>query len=269
MPIITLTTDLGLQDHYVAVVKGAILSGTPDATIVDVSHLVTPFDHAQAAFILRHAYKAFPKGSIHIIGVNPDADRRTLHLVVRHDGHFFIGADTGVFHLLFEGQPQDAFEITMKLDSDLPGFAIRTVFAQAACHLARGGTPEVIGRRVEAVREQRALHPAVDDSAIRGQVVHVDGYGNAVTNIKRELFERAGRSRPFRISLGRSRNDIERIDKTYGDVPVGERVAIFGMEGYLELAVNKGVEGSGGGLARLFSIRVNDPVRVEFSDRER
>lgn len=263
MAIITLTTDMGLRDHYVAAVKGAILSQHPEAVIVDVSHSITPFDNAQAAFVLRNAYPEFPRGTIHIIGVNPEADGQTAHLVVRHDGHYFVGADNGIFPLLFDGKPHEAFELTIKLDTDHLAFPTKNIFVKAACHIARGGTPEVIGRKVTAVREQIGFRPVVTGDAIKGAVIHIDGYGNVVTNITRPQYDEVIKGRPFRISFGRAMHDITQLNNTYTDVPPGERVAFFGATGYLEIAVNKGVAGAGGGAAQLLGLRVADAVRVE------
>jgi S-adenosylmethionine hydrolase len=269
MAIITLTTDLGLKDHYVATVKGAILSQLADATIVDVTHLITPFNTAQAAFVVKQAYPAFPRGTIHIIGVNPEADGLTPHLVVRHDGHYFIGADNGVFSLIFEGRPQEAFELTMKLDDDHITFPTRSVFVKAACHLARGGMPDIIGRKVVAINDMIGFRPATDPTSIRGKVVHIDTYGNLVTNVRRQLFDEIGRGRTFSIDFGSREDLITVLSNTYSDVPIGERVAFFGDSGLLEIAVNKGVEGSGGGAARLFGVHANDPVRIDFTERSR
>ncbi len=267
MAIITLTTDMGLKDHYVATVKGAIWTQFPEARIVDISHGIKPFDNGQAAFVLRQAYPEFPRGTIHIIGVNPEADGQTPHLVVRHDGHFFVGADNGIFSLLFDGPPHEAFEITMKLDSDHVAFPTRSVFVKVACHLARGGTMDVIGRKVVHVRELIGFQPAVDPVSIRGKVLYIDSYGNLVTNVRKPLFDEIGKGRPFRIGFGVSADDITKLHATYGDVPHGERMAFFNATGLLEIAVNKGVEGSGGGAARLFGVEYGDTVRVEFGDR--
>ncbi len=267
MAIITLTTDMGARDHYVAVVKGSILSQEPGVTIIDITHEVKPFHTAMAAYVLRNAYRAFPKGSIHIVGVNPEADRFTAHVVVRHDGHFFIGADNGIFPLMLESPPEGVWEITMKLDEDHAAFPVRSVFAKAACHLARGGTPDTIGRPLKALRELFQLTPTVSQNAIVGRVVHVDHYGNVMTNVNRALFEELHKGRPFRIHFGHSADDLHRIHKTYGDVHNGQCLAFFNASGHLEIAVNKGVEGSGGGAARLLGLEVEDAVRIEFSER--
>jgi len=265
MPIITLTTDMGLRDHYVAAVKGAILTQMADATIVDISHQITPFDNMHAAFTLRNAWSEFPLGSIHIIGVNSEADGHTPHLAVRHMGHYFIGADNGIFALLFDGKPNEAFELTIMSDSDHVAFPIKSVFVKAACHLARGGTPESIGRKVTNTREQLSFRPSVLNDAIKGAVIHIDSYGNVVTNITRAHFSGLVKAHTFRITFGRTMHDITTISNTYGDVPAGERVAFFGATGFLEIAVNKGVAGGGGGAAQLLGLRVADPVRVEIT----
>lgn len=265
MAIITLLSDMGTSDHYVAAVKGAILSQLPGTTIVDISHHIAPFNNMHAAFVLRNAWPEFPEGTVHVIGVNPEADRDTAHLAVRHGGHFFIGADNGIFALLFEGKPMEAFELTVKPDHGNLTFPNKYVFVKAACHLARGGTVEMLGRRTDRIREQVGIRPVVMDDTIKGEVVHVDHYGNVVTNITKPLFDSLVRGRPFRISFGRSADDILKVHTTYSDVPQGERVAFFGDSGHLEIAVNKGVTGSGGGAAQLLGLRVTDTVRLELS----
>ncbi|MDX9749820.1 MAG: SAM-dependent chlorinase/fluorinase [Flavobacteriales bacterium] len=267
MAIITLISDMGTKDHYVAAVHGAIISQCPEARIVDISHAITPFSNAQAAFVLRNAYPEFPRGTIHIIGVNPDTDGKTPHLVVRHDGHYFVGADNGIFSLLFDGRPHEAFELTMKLDDDHATFPTKSVLVKAACHIARGGTPDVIGRKTVQIREQIGFRPAVDANSIRGKVLYVDSYGNLMTNIPEQLFGEVGKGRPFRITFGRTDDDITRIGKGYADAAPGDPVAFFSVNGHLEVAINKGATGVGGGAAQLFGVREEDPVRVDFGPR--
>jgi S-adenosylmethionine hydrolase len=255
---------MGLKDHYVAVVKGAIYSQVPDARIVDVSHSITPFDNAQAAFVLRHAYPEFPRGTVHLIGVNPEATGNSPHVIVRHDGHYFIGADNGIFPMIFDGMPHEAFELTMKLEEDHATFPLKNVFVKAAAFLLQGGTPEVIGRKTVNLRSMMGIRPASDAQSIRGTVIYIDSYGNVVTNVHRSLFQDLVKGQPFKITFGRSSYDIHVVSKQYSDVPQGERLAFFGSTGNLEIAVNKGVEGMGGGAAGLLGIHVNDPIRVEL-----
>ena len=105
MAIITLTSDWGLKDHYAGAVKGAILSKMPGARIVDISHQIPSFEIEQAAFVLKNAYSNFPKGSVHILGINTEESDKYAHTVVEVDGHFFIGTDNGIFSLLFDKKP--------------------------------------------------------------------------------------------------------------------------------------------------------------------
>ncbi len=264
MAIITLISDMGTRDHYVAAVKGAIHTQLENAVIVDISHSIAPFNNMHTAFVLRNAWHEFPKGTIHIIGVNPEADGQTPHVVAFYRGHYFIGADNGIFSLLFDGKPDDLIEITLKLDTDHLTFPTKNIFVKAACHLARGGILGALGHKYSALREQLNVRPTVMDGAIKGEVIHVDHYGNVVTNITRDLFTSVVKHREFLITVGRSRHDITKIHKTYSDVPLGDRVAFFGDSGYLEIALNKGVTGAGGGAAQLLGLYVTSAIRVEL-----
>lgn len=266
MAIITLISDMGVKDHYVAAVKGAILSQLPEASIVDISHQVEAFNTGQAAFILGNAWHEFPEGTIHILGVNPEGSGKNPYMVVRHQGHFFIGADSGVFYMLFNKQPDEAIELTLKLENDHQTFPAKTLFTRVACHLAKGGSVDVLGRRVPKVKESFGPRPVVDGDSMRGQVIHIDHYGNVMTNITRELFKRLVKHHRFVITVGPSEHNINKVHKCYGDVSPGALVAFFGDTGHLEVAVNKGAPGSGGGAAQLLGLRVNHTIRVELEN---
>jgi hypothetical protein len=236
---------MGHNDYYVAAVKGTILSQLSDAKIVDITHQIPPFDIFKTAFILKNCYKNFPKGSIHIIGVNPEISVDTPHLVVKHNEHFFIGADNGIFSLLFDEIPTDVYEINIKQDTDDLTFPVKDIFTKVACHLARGGTPELVSRRKESVRQVITYQPVFDDKSIRGSVIYIDGYGNLITNITQAMFKNVGRGRAF--SIHSRRIQIFELSKKYGDVSEGDPLALFTSSGYLEIAMNRAVEGAGGG----------------------
>lgn len=258
MAIITLTTDLGLKDHYVSAVKGAILSQLPDVTIVDISHLVPTFNIQQAAYILRNAYPNFPEGTIHIIGVNAEATVQTPHLGLLVAGHYFIGADNGIFSFLFDRVPDKIVELNIKQESDHLTFPTKDVFPIAACHLARGGTLEVIGSVVENFRESSYFKPANDNNSIRGNVMYVDNYFNVISNIPLQLFKDVGKGRPFTIYF---RNiDINSISKKYNDVGTAEMLALFNSAGYLEIAMN------GAQMGKQENIRpeLNEKITIQF-----
>ena len=129
MSIITLTTDLGLKDYYVASIKGHILSQLPDASIIDVSHDIPPFNISVAAFCLKNCYQDFPEGTIHIIGVSPEANEHVCHLIIKHNEHYFIGADNGMFSLLFDEKPTEVFNLNIIPDNDRRTFPTKDVTA--------------------------------------------------------------------------------------------------------------------------------------------
>ena len=255
---------MGTRDHYVAAVKGAIFSQLPEVNIVDISHHLPPFDIARCAFLLRNSYKDFPKGTVHIIGIDPEASVERGHLIVEFDGHYFIGADNGIFSILFDKLPENAFELNISQDSDDLTFPVKDVFTKAACHLARGGTPEIIGVRTEKVQQKQMYRPIVEENLIRGSVIYIDSYGNVITNITKGLFTQVSKGREFQILFRSSAYSIDRISRKYSQVPEGEKVALFGSSEHLEIAINKGVEGSGGGANKLFGLKLYDTVTIEF-----
>ncbi len=264
MAIITLITDLGKEDHYLASVKGAIFTGAPDARVVDVSHSVRPFDIYEAAFVLRSCYKHFPEGTIHVVSVNDVLTETHDHLVLKYDGYYFIGSDNGVFSILMEKKDAEIFSLTVPLEFDSETFPLRNRFVTAACHLARGGTPEIIGKRVNEMLNAELYKPLLDPNVIRGQVIYIDGYENVITNISRQTFKDIGKGRPFSINLVRSQEVIRKLTTSYADVAPGRALAIFGGANLLEIAISKGAPRMGGGAHSLLGLRINDTVRVEF-----
>jgi S-adenosylmethionine hydrolase len=184
MPIITLTTDFGLKDHFVGAIKGHIYKELPEATIVDISHQISPFHIQECAYLLKNAYKAFPEGSIHIVGVDSEKTSENTHLAVLVDNHYFITADNGVISLIIEEvNPDKIVEIQLpNLTED--SFPVLGVFVQVACHLARGGTLEVIGKPFSDIRAIKELTPSVTNNGntILGSVLYIDNYGNVVSN---------------------------------------------------------------------------------------
>lgn len=255
MPFITLTTDLGLKDHYVAAIKGSIYALNPDAKVVDVSHLVNKFDTGSAAFIIKNAFKYFPLGSVHIIGVNDDPGINKPFLAVFSQGHYFIGTDNGVFSLILESKESEAVKI--ETEQNAPKFPILEVFVKAACHLANGGKLEDLGKKATGFSQKIELMAFADKDIIRGAVIYIDSYGNAITNITKKHFSQVGENRPFSIMFG-SNYDIDNISKHYNEVPEGEIAAVFNSAGNLEIAVNKG-NASG-----LLGLKLRGIIRIEF-----
>lgn len=258
MPVITLTSDWGQKDHYLAAVKGVILGKLPEARIVDISHQISPFNLKEASFILRNVYKEFPAGTIHIIAVNTTESDDNPHTVVFIHDQYFIGTDNGIFSLIFDDMPEKMVELDIPQDSDLFTFATRDRFIKAAIHLAEGGEIEKLGNKKENWEKQMHFNPVVTDNEIRGLVIYIDNYENVITNITQKYFKEIGKGRKFMIECRGEK--IRKISMSYLDVPVGEIVTLFGSTGHLEIALNQGNASS------LLGLYSNDPVRIEFFD---
>jgi S-adenosylmethionine hydrolase len=236
MPIITLTSDWGLKDHYLAAVKGTIFSLLPEAHIVDISHEVPQFDLAQAAFIIRNSYPFFPNGSIHIVGINTVASIETPHVAIEYKNHFFIGADNGIFSLIFDNLPEKIIEIEIPQDSDYFTFSTKDVFVKAACMIAKGSRIEELGSPITTLNDKLRLKPILDDNSIKGMVIYVDVYENVITNISENQFRKVQKGRDFVIEV--RKNTIKRISKSYTDVREGDILAMFGSNGLMQIALS-------------------------------
>lgn len=275
MPIITLTTDFGEKDHFAGAVKGAIYSELDTIRIVDISHSISPFHIAEAAYIIQNAYKSFPKGTIHIIGIDSEMTPENKHIAVLLDDHYFICSDNGIISLItLELRPQKIVEINIhdRVNSDFP---VLDVFVKVACHIARGGTLDVIGKEISKVKEIKGVAPAVQEKKrqIVGNVIYIDNYGNVVTNITQKLFEKVGQGKPFSIAARTVK--FKAIYAKYSDAinfnlppekreEDGKKLAIWNASGYLELAVYKSNPQTVGSASTLFGLYFRDTVVVTF-----
>jgi S-adenosylmethionine hydrolase len=259
MTIVTLTTDWNTNDYYVGAIKGKILSQSTQAQVVDISHQVPSFNITHAAFIIRNCYYNFPKGSIHIIGVNTEGGKKMPFLLVEYKKHYFIGTDNGIFGLLFSEVPDRIIEL--KPPKETRSFSSFSVFSETASRLANGDKPEALGKAVKTYQEKIPLRAAIDRSVITGSVIYVDSFRNAITNITRELFDRIGDGRAFEIHSQSIHNTITRLNTYYHETAPGEILAIFNSVGLLEIAINKG------NAADLLNLSVNSSVRVKFKEK--
>lgn len=253
MQIVTLTTDFGLDDYYVASLKGALLRQEPQLQIVDISHNVKPFDIVQGAFVLKNSYPSFPPGTIHVVTVNNSQEGRSF-ICLEHSDQFFIGPDNGIFSLLFTNMPQ-----AWRLDPtmDIGPFSMQKTVAAAVSHLANANPLYEVGLPAGEVVQRIALQPVLSTSQLRGSVIYVDHYENVAINITEELFEKVRNGRKFALFF--KRNDpITRLSRHYTDVPVGETLCLFNAAGFLEIAVSMGKASS------LLGLKLDDMVQVDF-----
>ena len=275
MPIITLTTDFGEKDHFVGGVKGAIYSEMEEVRIVDISHSISPFHITEAAYIIQNAYRSFPRGTIHIIGIDSGLTPENKHVAVYLDGHYFICANNGIISMLAsEIKPEKIVEINIH-DRVQSNFPVLDVFVKVACHIARGGTLEVIGKTISEIKELVGIKPVVnsEETQIIGNVIFIDNYGNVVSNITKSMFEKIGKGRSFKI-MARTATFSEVVDN-YSDAinfdqPAerreedGKKLALWNSGEYLELAIYKSNPSTVGSASSLFGLEYRDTISVSF-----
>mgnify|MGYP000231419765 CR=1 FL=1 len=275
MGIITLTTDIGLKDHYVASLKGTILSSVNDATIVDISHAVRPFDISEASYLLSACYRDFPAGTIHIIGVDSEpivnfsgADGSFPSILV-FENQYFISNDNGFFGAFLKEKKPDSF---WRIDNVLSNpklfkFPTKNMLIPVGVKLLKGEKIETIASPFEEYKNAFTPTAISDPNLIKGHVIHVDSYGNVITNVHQSLFDRFGKDTPFIIYFKKKDYYIDVISNGYNEVPQGEKVAIFNENGNLEIAINRGANRSTGGAEQLFGLNLGDMIRIEFTPK--
>lgn len=275
MAIITLTTDFGEKDHFAGAVKGAIYNELPDVKIVDISHSVSPFSIPEAAYIIQNAYSSFPKGTIHIIGIDSEINEENKHIAIKLDDHYFLCANNGIMSMVSaEISPEKIVEINIH-DKIETSFPVLDVFVKVACHIARGGTLEVIGKLIETIKPIKNIIPFVNDekNQIIGNVIYIDNYGNVVTNIKRAFFESIQKGRNFEI-YARSYK-FKKIHQKYSDIvnfkiPIDKRndegrgLVVFNSSDYMEIAIYKSNCKTVGGASTLMGLNMRDTVTIQF-----
>jgi len=263
MPIITLTSDYGLSDPYAASVKGTILSELSEVTLVDITHNINPGNFFEAAFILRNSYYTFPKGTVHLISVQ-EITKNNRWLAAEMDGHYFVAADNGIITTINpEIKIKRLVEINLKQEAGM--FPSRNLLARSACHLARGGNIDFLGRELKEYKESSIMRPRIakDGSNILGSVVYVDNFGNLITNISRKTFREVGKERPFEIVLPRNKA-IEKLHESYYPASLGSVLALFNSQNLLEIALS-GAQGKDyNGANSLLGLDVRDTVTVNF-----
>lgn len=257
MAIITLTTDLGTKDFYQAALKGSILTLFPSVNIIDITHEVPAFNISYAAYILKNAYVYFPKGTVHLIGIDSVFNEHTRYLAVKHNDHYFVGADNGIFSLLFNEMPKEMVELNIMQDLKFLHLPLLDIFVKSAVHIAKGAAMSEIGISTYQIEERGTIQPVVEPDMIRGSVLYIDNFSNVITNITKELFIEVQKNRDFTLYF-RKNETITQLSWHYNEVAEGEKLCLFGMSNHLEIAINKG-KASG-----LLGLHLNDIVRIEF-----
>jgi len=257
--ILTLTTDFGLDDHFVGVMKGVILGIAPSARIVDVCHSVSPFEVIEGAFTIAQAYTYFPPGTVHVVVVDPGVGSSRRPIVARAAGQYFVGPDNGVFCMVFAKEKHQVRAVTAGkyfLQDVSHTFHGRDVFAPVAAQLCRGLPWSRLGKLIDDYHRGFQVEPQRIGRRIwSGMVFKADHFGNLITNLETAEFPQL-RLRPFELAVGARR--LSRLVSTFSDAPPGEPVVVPGSCGYLEIAVNQG------NAAKMLGCGTGSPVELSI-----
>ena len=261
MPIITLLSDFGLRDPYVSEMKAVILSICPETHIVDITHDIEKFDIRMGAFVLASAASYFPEGTIHVAVVDPGVGTKRKPLVVESRRCLYVGPDNGLLMLAARREGiRRVFHITnprYMLSKVSRTFHGRDVFAPAAAYLAKGISSSEFGPEVHDYVLPVFAKPQMSDHRILGEVLHIDGFGNIISNISLNDLERGNvhEGSLFDIKLGEKTLRLK-LCSAYGEVPVGSPLAIMGSHGFLEISINQE------SASKFFGVQAGDPVQV-------
>ena len=255
MAIITFMSDFGQRDHYVAAVKAKILSINPNLNIVDITHHIEHFNIAHAAFVLKSVFKDFPKGTVHLVSVNSPTMDKDKMVAAKIEDHYFVGIDNGLFSLLSDNQ-SPIIVVELSRDSSSSVFAEKSVLAGAAVSLASGVAIYNLGKQLLQVKQMLNRQLRITKHQISGHVIHVDNYGNLITNISFETFEKAKEDRKYTFSF--AREIIDTLSTSYDSTDNGDCIVLFNSNGFLEVAICQG------NASELLGLSYDSPVNVFF-----
>ena len=264
MSVITLLTDFGMRDYFVASMRGVILSINPSVKIVDITHEVPKYNVAKAAFILYSCYKYFPKNTVHVVVVDPGVGTERKPIIIKSRNYYFVGPDNGVLTLAAEDDGiEKVYEISIgkytrtEISSTFHG---RDIFAPIAAYLSLGINVDELGREINDYVKLPILKPRVINNIVECCIIYVDSFGNAYTSLRYSDLEKLNLKlyRELEITLKDSVELRVPLVKAYGDVSENSPLALINSEGYLELAVNRG------NFAEKFNVREFDKVLIKL-----
>jgi len=257
--IVTLLTDFGVKDGYVASMKGVILGICPQASLVDISHMIDPQDVRSGAYLISTIYKDFPSGTIHLAVVDPGVGTERRALALKAAGQFFVGPDNGIFSLIAKEHPDyqaRSLENPIYRRSRISHtFHGRDIFAPAAAHLARGAAFESLGPPCTPMLAQWSSVRRMKNK-LQGEVIYIDHFGNIITNLQRRDVAAFVAAKACAVTIGSQ--VITQIVNTYAQVEPGNAAALIGSSGYLEIAVNQA------SAAEILKIRTGDHILLHI-----
>lgn len=255
MQIVSLTTDFGISDYHVAEMKAAILKSNPTVNIIDISHSIDSYDIVQAAYQVENVLNNFPIQSIHIISVYNYYEKNSQFVAYSRNGQFFVAPNNGVLTLLFPDILITDLYLIDRLGLNLN--SLPKIFAHAVGYLSHGLPIKELGENPKSANFKLGIQPVVTSNQIRATIIHVDHFGNVIVNLKKNKFEEIKADRKFEIYYQQS-DPITHLSKDYGEVPIGEVLALFNSAGFMEIAINIGKA------SELLSLKKNETIQINF-----
>ncbi len=257
MAIVTLLTDSGEIDHYVAAIKAKILGVNPGLNIIDISHKILSCDIAHGAFVLKSVFRDFPKGTVHLIGVDANGGKEEQPIAVQLEDHFFVGSNNGLLGLISDKNHQLAVSLN-SINPIQTTFPEKDILAPAAARLASGVAISTIGKPLTEFKKMLDRQVKATRKIIAGHVIRVDNYGNLVTNIPKQEFEILSKGKNYTIQFGGEKT--RKIQTEYHQVEQGDCFVLFNNLGLLEIGINKG-NGS-----ELLGLQYDSPINITFDE---
>ena len=257
MGLITFLSDLGTSDHYTAAVKAKILGINSSLQIVDISHSIEPCNLAEASFTLNAVFRDFPEESVHLVAVDSSHGKSDRYIGLKLEGHYFVGNDNGLWGLISEKEAS----VVVDLNSVNPissTFPAKEILAPAAAKLASGTSLQDLGNSMDSYKRMLGRHARATRQQISGHVIHVDHYGNLITNIRQEDFEILSAEKRYTVKFGRE--TASRIQGSYNGVEHGDCFLLFNNVGLLEIGINNG------NASQLLGLQFDSPVVVHFDE---
>ncbi|MBL7865878.1 MAG: SAM-dependent chlorinase/fluorinase [Cyclobacteriaceae bacterium] len=257
MAIVTLLTDSGESDHYVAAIKARILSTNPGLTLIDISHHILACDIAHGAYVLRSAFRDFPKGTVHLVAVDSTGGPDDAFIALQLEDHFFVGVDNGLLGLISDKPQQNLVDLNA-INPVVTSFPERDILAPAAARLASGVSISTLGKAMTTFRKMTDRHVKATKKQILGHVVRVDRFGNLITNIQKDVFDTLSHGKTFTIQFGSEK--FKKLHTNYHQADQGDCFVLFNSAGLLEIGIYKG------NASELLGLAYDSPVNVLFEE---
>ncbi len=257
MAIVTLLTDSGESDHYVAAIKARVLSTNPGLTLVDITHKIGACDIAHGAYVLKSVFRDFPKGTVHVVAVDATGNRGDSFIALQLEDHFFVSVDNGLLGLVSDKALQNLIELNT-ISPIASSFPEKDILAPAAARLASGVSISTLGKPLTAYKKMTDRHVKATRKQILGHVIRVDSFGNLITNIEKDDFDTLSKGKSYAIQFGSEK--FRKIHSNYHQADQGDCFLLFNSLGLLEIGIYKG------NACELLGLNYDSPVNITFEE---